>query len=273
MCRRDVPWSTLSVLTEGANAQAYQVLLADGMTRPMSPSRLASEFRQNGYCLISDAIAPETVNDLRRACDTMVADPRRAEKRQGRHKIDVGDKRLFLSHRHEEFPAVEAFLMAGPAAELARTLLGPRPYLFNEQFVFKAAGAGSSFAWHQDSGYVGFDHPPYLTLWCALDDATLDNGCIHVLPRDLANETEVNAHVWDEAGKELVGYDSDRPGVAVPCEAGSIIAFSSVTLHRSGSNATERPRRAYVCQYSAAPILRPETGVPLNYAKPLPASA
>lgn len=243
------------------------------MTRSMSPSRLASEFRRNGYCLIPDAIAPGTVEDLRHACDTMVADPHRAERRQGRHRIDVGDKRLFLSHRHEEFPAVEAFVMAGPVAELARKLMGPHPHLFNEQFVFKAAGAGSSFAWHQDSGYVGFDHPPYLTLWCALDDATLDNGCIHVLPRDLGKETEINAHVWDEVGKELVGYDGDRPGVAVPCEAGSIIAFSSVTLHRSGSNTTEHPRRAYVCQYSAGPILRPETGAPLNYAKPLPTRA
>ena len=236
---------------------------------------LKTEFRENGYCLISDAIAPETVNDLRNACDATAADRRRTERRQARHKIDVGDKRMFLNHRHEEFPAVEAFVMAGPVADLARTLIGPAPYLFNEQFVFKGAGAGSSFAWHQDSGYVGFDHQPYLTLWCALDDATLDNGCIHVLPRDLGNETDVNPHVWDEAGRELVGYDGDQAGIAVPCKAGSIIAFSSVTLHRSGPNTTERPRRAYVCQYSAVPILRPETGAPLNYAKPLaiPANA
>ena len=41
-------------------------------------------------------------------------------------------------------------------------LLGPQPTLFNEQFVVKGPKTGG-LAWHQDSGYVGFDHVPYLS--------------------------------------------------------------------------------------------------------------
>ncbi|MEM7442471.1 MAG: phytanoyl-CoA dioxygenase family protein [Pseudomonadota bacterium] len=230
------------------------------------------DYRRNGYCVFPNRIDAAALADLRQACDTMVADPDREARVKSRHKINVGERRLFLARQHEAYPAVASFVLEGAAAELARELIGPDPRLFTEQFVFKAAGAGSGFAWHQDSGYVGFEHRPYLTLWCALDDATLDNGCVHVLPRNLDADVSVNRHRWDDAGSEMVGYDGDKEGIAVPCEAGTIVAFSSVTLHRSGPNRTQTPRRAYVCQYSAEPIVNPETGETLNFAKPLPAA-
>ena len=55
-------------------------------------------------------------------------------------------------------------------------------------------------------------------------------------------------------------------------EAGTIVAFSSLTLHRSGANVTDRPRRAYVCQYTAEPLIVPETGEPKRFAKPVAAA-
>ena len=53
------------------------------------------------------------------------------------------------------------------------------------------------------------------------------------------------------------------------CPAGDIVAFSSLTPHRSGSNVTDVPRRAYVCQYSAEPIRDPKTGDLKRFAKPV----
>jgi len=44
-------------------------------------------------------------------------------------------------------------------------------------------------------------------------------------------------------------------------------------MHRTGANNTDRPRRALVCQYSAEPLLRPETGRPQNRAMPVPVIA
>ena len=43
-----------------------------------------------------------------------------------------------------------------------------------------------------------------------------------------------------------------------------------MTLHRTGANRTDKPRRALVCQYTAEPILRPDTGRPHNRAVPMP---
>jgi len=139
-------------------------------------------------------------------------------------------------------------------------------YLFNEQFVVKSARTGASFAWHQDSAYVGFEHEPYVTLWIALDDTDVKNGCVYVLPRDLDRERQIEPHRWDPVGKEKVGYEGPDAGIAVEVSAGSVLVFSSLTLHRSGANTTDHARRAYICQYSSVPILDPATGAPKHFA-------
>lgn len=90
--------------------------------------------------------------------------------------------------------------------ELSTHFLQSDSYLFNEQFVVKGAHTGASFAWHQDSGYVGFDHRPYLTVWIALDDTRIENGAVYLLPRDLAKQNFIEEHVWDDEGSEYVGY-------------------------------------------------------------------
>ena len=138
-----------------------------------------------------------------------------------------------------------------------RACLGGDSFLFNEQFVVKGAGTGASFAWHQDGAYVGFDHRPYLTVWIALDDTTEENGCVYLLPRDLDAQPGLDPHEWQEASRELNGYSGDDPGRPMTCRAGTVVAFSSLTLHRSGDNRTDTPRRAYVCQYSGGTAARP----------------
>jgi len=138
--------------------------------------------------------------------------------------------------------------------------LGGEGLLFNEQFVVKGAGKGASFAWHQDSAYVGFDHKPYVTIWIALDDTTEENGCVYILPRDIDEKPGIDPHEWQDDSNELNGYSGNDPGLPMTCPAGTIVAFSSLALHRSGPNTTDRPRRAYICQYSLEPIRDPETG-------------
>ena len=114
--------------------------------------------------------------------------------------------------------------------------------------MVKGPKTGASFAWHQDSAYVGFAHEPYVTLWMALDETTVDNGAVFILPRDLSRDQPIIEHRWDDDGKELVGYDGDDAGVPALVSAGSVVAFSSVTLHRSSANVTDLPRRGFIAQ-------------------------
>ncbi len=227
------------------------------------------QYSRYGYCLLSTRLPPEDLATLSTTADALLSEPIERDDRGRLHNIGRGADRQFLSLRHEEFPELSAFVLGRQLEALASALLKAPPLLFVEQFVVKGPGTGAAFGWHQDSGYVGFEHPPYLTFWIAIDPATEENGCITVLPRSPDQRTVVEPHEWDDRNKERVGYRGQDPGQPVPCPAGSIIAFASTTLHRSGPNTTDRARRAYVCQYSSEPIIDPTTGRPKHFAKPL----
>ena len=67
---------------------------------------------------------------------------------------------------------------------------------------------------------------------------------------------------------DQVCYFGSDPGMPVTAPAGSIVCFSSVVIHRSGANTTDRMRRVYLAQYSAEPILN-EDGRPRHLAERL----
>jgi ectoine hydroxylase-related dioxygenase (phytanoyl-CoA dioxygenase family) len=126
-----------------------------------------------------------------------------------------------------------------------------------------------AFGWHQDSGYIPYPHAPYLTCWIPLDDATEDNGTIYLLPYSRAGTRDVVEHCRDEKSNDLVGYFGHDTGVPVVVPAGSLVCFSSILFHRAGPNTTDHPRRAYVAQYSAEPLLTEDRSRPRHLAQPL----
>ena len=225
-------------------------------------------FREQGYVLFEEALSPDELATLRDVCDALLGEP--VEDGGGNtHRIGLGEKRRFLRHRHADYPDLEDFVTGRSIGRITKACDIENAMLFNEQFVVKAASEGASFAWHQDGAYVGFDHTPYLTIWIALDDATIDNGCVYIQPRNIDLQPGLDPHEWQDDSNELNGYFGEDPGIPIECAAGTIVAFSSLTLHRSGENITPSPRRAYVTQYSSGPINDPETGRPKRFAKPV----
>jgi ectoine hydroxylase-related dioxygenase (phytanoyl-CoA dioxygenase family) len=135
--------------------------------------------------------------------------------------------------------------------------------------VVKAAEKGMKFSWHQDSGYIGHDHKPYLSCWCALDDVTEENGTIYILPYSRAGTRDWTPHTREAGSNDLIGYTGDDPGIPVICPAGSIAVFSSTVFHRSGENRASEMRRIYLAQYSAEPILNKDGSGLWNAAEPV----
>jgi ectoine hydroxylase-related dioxygenase (phytanoyl-CoA dioxygenase family) len=135
-------------------------------------------------------------------------------------------------------------------AEICRKTLGDEAYLFWEQYVIKAGDPNTAFAWHQDSGYVHEDHTPYLTCWIALDDVTEENGSVYLLPYSRSGIKSYIKHIRDPKLNDMVCYFGSDPGIPMTASAGSIVVFSSVVIHRSGPNLTDRNRRVYIAQYS-----------------------
>ena len=225
--------------------------------------------RKNGYVILECLLDDIELATLQSICDELLAEPPDDDKSGQAHNIGRGEDRRFLRHRHKDIAALKDFVLGRDMKALASGFIGDHPYLFNEQFVVKGPRTGASFAWHQDSAYVGFDHEPYLSVWIALDDTTLENGALYVLPQDLDDGAAIVPHDWDEQGKEKIGYTGSNPGIAAVVPAGSLVIFSSLTLHCSSPNTTEKRRRAYLAQYSPQPIINPDTGAPRIFATPL----
>ncbi len=187
-----------------------------------------------------------------------------------------GVEMLGLNHRGSRYflqtflksNQLNPFLFSDLMAQVCQATLGDTAYLFFEQYVVKAPEKGLKFSWHQDSGYVGYPHRPYLTCWCPLDDVDESNGTIYILPYSVAGTREMKKHVHETQSNDQVGYFGDEPGTPVIVPAGSMVCFSSTLFHRSGFNTSHQIRRAYIAQYSAEPILTEDGTKPLQLAEP-----
>ena len=231
------------------------------------------QFREEGYFVLEGAIEAPMVQMLREELDVFIEKVDAEMDAEGvtLRGLDEKGKRYFIAKRFDESERIPSFVYSDLMAEICRNTLGPDAWLFWEQFVVKMAEVGTKFSWHQDSGYLKRHFPdyakPYLTCWCALDDMTEENGTIYVLPYSVAGTREVVDHEQDDESNDLVGYMGDEPGIPVIVPAGSIAVFSTTLFHRSGPNTTDKPRRSYVVQYSADPILTAD-GTPWGWAEP-----
>jgi ectoine hydroxylase-related dioxygenase (phytanoyl-CoA dioxygenase family) len=236
---------------------------------PVTPEH-ARRFREDGSFVLNTTVPERALETLRGECRRFI-DERDAEMdRLGVDQIDLDHRgsRYFL-HAYGKSPAIERFLSSDLMVQIAQAALGDTVYLFNEQYVVKAAERGMKFSWHQDSGFIDHPHRPYLTCWIALDDMSEANGTVYLLPYSRAGTRDVVKHARDEESNDLVGYFGDDPGDPLIVPAGSIACFSTTLFHRSGANTTDRVRRVYVAQYSAEPILTEDGSQPLRLAEPL----
>jgi ectoine hydroxylase-related dioxygenase (phytanoyl-CoA dioxygenase family) len=220
------------------------------------------QFAAQGYALFDRVVPDETLAMLRAQCDAFVA---REDARMDAAGVDtIGishrGKRYFANECQREQPALRAMLFSELMADVCRGTLGEDAYFFFDQFVVKGPEGGMAFSWHQDSGYVvgnggPQDHTPYLTCWCPLDDATLENGTVRVVPG--SHRAGILPHQRLAGSNDLAV--AEQEGVAIEAKAGSIVAFSSLLLHATGANRSARPRRVYLAQYSPEVILDPGT--------------
>ena len=228
------------------------------MTTPtdLVTAQMISQFQAEGYFVLESVLSSTELELLRSGAQFSVDRLDALMDRDGvdRLGINARGKRYFSAMVYQERPELRTFAFGETMATICRRVLGEEAYLFWEQYVIKAADPDTSFAWHQDSGYVHEDHEPYLTCWIALDDVTEENGSVYLLPYSRSGIRSYVKHIRAETGDEVCYFGSD-PGMPVIVPAGSIVCFSSTVIHRSGPNLTDRLRRVYLLQYSKDVIM------------------
>jgi len=120
-------------------------------------------------------------------------------------------------------------------------LIGPNILCWNTIFWIKPAGSPSFVSWHQDITYWGLAGGEVVTAWLALSPASLESGCMRVMPGTHIGESLPHEDRYDEAnmltrGQEIVAQLDETRAVAMPLSPGEMSIHSVRLAHTSGPN-------------------------------------
>jgi phytanoyl-CoA hydroxylase len=153
--------------------------------------------------------------------------------------------------KHKQFKA-----MAENAAllDIVAALIGDNFQLHYTKLNMKGPRVGSVVEWHQDFAYYPHTNFDLLSCLVYLDDATVDNGCLEVIPG--SHQWGLLNHEVDGAfrGKLATDKVAEFQGQAksLTAKAGSVVFLHCMTLHYSNINTSNKPRRAFLPAYRAA---------------------
>jgi len=224
---------------------------------PLSSSSWRDEMNEAGYAVF-DAIF--TDQDMDALDDALAAFARREGK-------DLERTVAFLQKIAERDEFVRDFARRPELVEIATGLLGPDVDLYFNQHVRKNPGPQEAFSWHQDDAYGLVDPSPYLTVWIAMTDSTLENGCVWALPGSWKQG------LWphQESSFGLSCHPLDHPDQGRPVEVsrGGVAIFWSLTVHKSGPNRTDLPRKAMIFQYVRPGLRHKVSGMSIRSRLPI----
>ena len=152
-------------------------------------------------------------------------------------------------------------LLSNPKVlDVVESLIGPEIFanpVYNVRPKVPLVAAGE-VPWHQDKSYwPGARSNPVITVWVALVDATIENGCLRVIPRT-QHEGVGGFHfetysgtAYRELDEENVGHLRGR-AQPLPVNAGSAILFNDRFIHSSGPNLSTHVRWSVDLRYQPA---------------------
>lgn len=228
------------------------------------------QFVEQGYAHLPGLLSEDEVADLevvydrflRREIEVPGKDYCDMAGDYGRHPDDFSIVNVMVPRRYH--PAWQGNILERRAASVARQLCGEGMELDYDQLLAKQPfKTDAVFAWHQDMAYWP-DTPDTrtATIWLAIDDSTVDNGCMRFVPAT-NHELELRPHTplsGDRGTSHALGTEL-HPGdeaVPVPIARGDATVHNERVLHGSGGNSTGGFRRAYVVAFRASETVKIE---------------
>lgn len=230
-----------------------------------------SFFHKNGYLVLEDVLNDNDLGPVIEEYSRIIAD--RAEKlyTDGKVSSAYADKPFTkrLLHLVAEAPEVTAdldimrargeatfnFLRNPKILDLAESFVGSEiicnPIQHIRIVLPKKESQREPTPWHQDAGVCWPDTDPYfmLTIWIPIVDATMENGCLQVLPG--SHKMGLLTHAWNNAGL-AVPPEHQPPGLTpkvLPIRAGGVILFHNYTLHSAKPNESNSVRWSFDLRY------------------------
>jgi len=219
-------------------------------------------FQTNGFIVIEDFLSPEEVDKWRSAVMQAVKE-RKGIKMPGKD-VQVGmddgineDSAYFskvfdqLLNLWQTNAAVKEIMLDERIGKMAAQLSGAAgTRIWHDQALFKRPWANPT-SWHLDTPFWSFSDKRALSIWVALDDATLENGCMYFIPGSFKETNFVNKGIGKNMDGIFEAYPQFAQVASVPAamKAGSCSFHNGLTIHGAGANMTNGYRRAMTCAY------------------------
>lgn len=219
-----------------------------GRILPACPETLSADDVEQAKAALSDLIHQRTPWDKRLyvqqepyykqgGTDERVTDP------------ELQIRKVFYFVQLE--PRLEKLASHPRLMHLLDQLIEPGHRLIQDMALIKPPFHGSEKPWHQDTAY--FDWTPLggvIGVWIALDPATVENGCMQVIPGTHLEGPAPHFHIRDcQLGDDRVQVDR---AVVIPLKPGGVLFFSGLLHHGTPPNTSGDRRRALQFHYAAA---------------------
>lgn len=175
---------------------------------------------------------------------------------------DILSRYLCIHFPHKMSEIMLKYLSTPKMVEVLTQVIGPDVKCMQSMLFIKAKGKPGQ-AWHQDEDFIPTRDRSLTGGWIAMDDATIENGCLWVIPG-----SHKHGVLWPLEAQEDSRFDctdesqgfpyTDADAIPVEVKAGSIVFFNGYTLHRSFPNRAQSGyRRVLVNHYMSASSLLP----------------
>src|SRR5215470_15490709 len=225
----------------------------------MISDRDVAFYRDNGYLVVPDILDPGTLARLRAAMAQALDGARNVESHTSMYDLEPGHRptaprvrRIKTPHRF--LPDFEKLYRHPGVVGILQRLLGPEVRLHGSKINLKAPHYGSPVEWHQDWAFYPHTNDDLLAVGVMLDDCTLDNGPLMVVPGTHTGpvyDHHANGYFCGAVDPAAIQAEIRR---AVPLvgRAGSMSFHHVRLLHGSAQNVSDRPRALLLYEYGAA---------------------
>ena len=218
------------------------------------------KYQQDGFLVIEDFLSAEELAEWREALNEAVA-KRQGNKMPDRKEVygkgDDADKSYYdnvfdqLLNLWQDNEKMRKIMLDERLGKMAATLAGVDGIrIWHDQALVKKPWANPT-SWHLDTPYWSFSDRRALSIWVALDDATLENGCLFFIPGSHEKTTFENPGIGKNMGVIFNVYPEFKksPSFAATMQAGSCSFHNGLAIHGAHANMTPGLRRAMTCAY------------------------
>lgn len=224
---------------------------AQAIVQAFEPDSLTSRFSTRDRSLVADQTLLESADQVRCFFEEEALDA------EGRLCVPKQGSINKIGHAlHDRDTVFEPFSHGPALAELAADLGLAQPQVWQSMLIFKQPRIGGEVGWHQDASFFVTEPITVTTFWFALEDATLDNGCLWVQPG--GQHGPLRERYVCESGRlqmqalDATPWPNTSTARAVPVKAGSLVVFGGLLPHYSAANRSPCSRLAYTLHVTDA---------------------